>query len=166
MRFLKNPRTRNDKRETGEKLDEILTMLKDMRKDMADMYERVELIEKVLGDRLPPDILTERKFAEEVQGGDEIVERIISKVEELNMAKSIKNIIEDRLDQKISSVETRRIESITGLLQHHGKLSSAELSRHIGLSRTRSNEYFKQMEILGIVEPVEIGKQKFYRLSS
>lgn len=40
-----------------------------------------------------------------------------------------------------------------------------ELARHIGLSRTRCNEYFKQMKEMGMVEPVLIGREKFYRLS-
>jgi len=34
------------------------------------------------------------------------------------------------------------------------------------MSRTRANEYFKQMENMGIVEGVLIGKEKFYQLTN
>jgi DNA-binding Lrp family transcriptional regulator len=61
-------------------------------------------------------------------------------------------------------VESRRIEKIVSLLHEHGRLSSVQLSRMIGLSRTRCNEYFKKMEELGLVEGVMVGKEKYYKL--
>ena len=167
MRFVKRPG--NEREKLDDKVDKILLRLDEIRQSLADMQERVSLVEKVLGDRLPPDILTERKFIEEVQSGDEIIERIVSKVQELTDANSLKNVLEDKLDEKFgvkpSPVEMRRIERIMRILSQHGKLTSRGLSKLTGLSRTRCNEYFKQMELLGMVEPVETGRQKFYRLS-
>lgn len=147
------------------KLDHTMEMLSDIRSQMSELNTRIETIESVLGNRLPPDILTERTFREEVKSGDDIINDIISKVEELTSNSTVRNILETRLDKKTSPVESRRIEAITNLLSQHGKLSSGELSNHIGLSRTRCNEYFKQMEDIGIVESTIIGKEKFYRLS-
>ena len=147
------------------RLEDIMRILENIDGRLVDLQDRIDTIEYVLSDRLPPDILTERKFKEEVQDGEEIVGKIISKVEELSKAKSVRGIIEERLGTPPSIVETRRIEMITGLLIQHGKLNSKELSNHVGLSRTRCNEYFKQMEQIGIVEPVVIGREKFYRLS-
>lgn len=145
--------------------DDQSDIMKEMSKRLADMNERLENMEKVLAERLPPDILTERQFREEVKSSDDIINDIISRVEQITRTTSIKDVIENRLEQKTSAVEARRIEAITGLLQQSGKLSSVELANHIGLSRTRCNEYLKQMECMGIVEPVLVGREKFYRLS-
>lgn len=166
MPFMKISKYKRDK--VDEKVDRILQRLDEIKKSLSNIRQRVDLLEDVLGERLPPDILTERKFVKEVQGGDEIVEKILSKVRELADTISLKNVFEDKLDKKFgvkpSTVEIRRIERITTLLQQHGKLSSRHLAKLTGLSRTRCNEYFKQMEGLGMVEPVEVGRQKFYRL--
>lgn len=155
----------NNKKHKSFPFENEKTVMDSINERLMDMQERMETIEKVLSERLPPDILTERQFRKEVKSSDEIVNDIMLKVENISKATSIKDVIESRLDQKMSPVESRRIEVITGLLQQTGKLSSLELSSHIGLSRTRCNEYFKQMEDMGIVEPVLVGREKFYRLS-
>jgi len=167
MAFLFSSDEKLEKHAVYERLKETLDMLRDVNARMADIQERIDAIEKVLSERLPPDILTEHKFREEVQSGDEIVGKIISKVEDFSKAKSIRDLLEERIEQeqRPSIVETRRIEAITGFLQQHGKLNSEDLAKHTGLSRTRCNEYFKQMEEMGIVEPVLVGREKFYRLS-
>jgi biotin operon repressor len=149
----------------NERLKETMYVLRDINTRLFEMQERLDAMERIITERVPPDILTERTFKEEVTEGDEIIKEIITRVEELSEAKSIRDLLEARVDNKPSPVEMRRIEAITGLLQQHGKLSSAELSGHVGLSRTRCNEYFKQMEDMGIVQPVMLGKEKFYRLS-
>lgn len=166
MAFLKRGTAKKSK--TDEKMDEILKRLKDIKENLSNTEKRLDLVEDVLAKRLPPDILTERRFIEEVQSGDEIVEKIMSKVRQLIDVSSLKNVVEEKLDKKFgvkpSPVEMRKIERFSGLLQKHGKLSSWQLANLTGLSRTRSNEYFKMMENLGIVEPVEVGRKKFYRL--
>lgn len=165
MQFLKKSKDRME-----ERYDEILKKLDDLKDNLSGTQERVKSIEKVLANRLPPDILTERRFAEEVQSGDEIVDKIISKVQGLVDVSSLKKVLEEKLDRKLglkpSHVEMRRIDSITNLLQKHGKLCSWDLANLTGLSRTRCNEYFKKMENLGIAESVEVGRQKYYRLAS
>lgn len=152
-----------------DRVDEILQKLERIKESLLDIQERVESLERALVDRLPRDILTERKFVEEVRGSDEIVEKIIAKMHEVIDASSLKNMFEDKLDKKLgikpSPVEIRRMERVKNLLQKHGRLSSRDLAKLTGLSRTRCNEYFKQMESLGMVEPVEDGRRKFYRLS-
>jgi sugar-specific transcriptional regulator TrmB len=148
----------------NERIKETMYILRDINTRLHELHERIDAVERTITERLPPDILTERTFRDEVQSGDDIIKDIMSRVEQLSESKSIREVLEGRLD-KPSPVEMRRIESITGLLQQHGKLNSNALSQHIGLSRTRCNEYFKQMENMGIVEPVVEGKEKFYRLS-
>ena len=166
MAFLFKSGDSDRKNQTETLLLDALRMLADIQTRLAALQERIDTVERTLAERLPPDILTERKFAQEVQGSDDIVGQIISKVEELSKAKSVRDILESRVvEQKPSPVEAKRMEVITGLLQQHGKISSDDLANLMGLSRTRCNEYFKRMEEIGIVEPVLVGKEKFYRLS-
>jgi biotin operon repressor len=166
MAFLFKSGDSDRKNQTETLLLDALRMLADIQTRLAALQERIDTVERTLAERLPPDILTERKFAQEVQGSDDIIGQIISKVEELSKAKSVRDILESRVvEQKPSPVEAKRMEVITGLLQQHGKISSDDLANLMGLSRTRCNEYFKRMEEIGIVEPVLVGKEKFYRLS-
>lgn len=142
-----------------------LEMLEEIRDRILNLQGRIRRLERIIEEKLPDKALTEDKFKQEINGSDEIVERIMSEVKALAEKKSVFDIIEDRIAEKPSVVEMKRIESITGILQRHGKLTSSDLSKHLGLSRTRCNEYFKKMEKLGLVEPILIGKEKFYRLS-
>lgn len=166
MAFLFRLRNREKKKSTEAMQADTIRLLRAINARLTELQARVDTVERTLAERLPPDMLTERKFMQEVQGGDEIVGKIMSKIEEMSKAKSVREILESRVaGQKPSPVESKRIEVITGLLQQHGKISSDSLSNLMGLSRTRCNEYFKQMEEIGIVEPVLVGKEKFYRLS-
>jgi len=153
-----------EKRLLAARLEDTLEMLKDVRERLVEIQTRIDTIERVLAERLPPDVLTEKSFKQEVQTSDEIIDKIMAKVEELNAAKSIRQILEERLEEKPTPVEMKRIEMITKLLNQHGRLSSEDLSKHMGLSRTRCNEYFKQMEEMGIVESAIVGKEKYYSL--
>ena len=140
-------------------------------RDIRDKIELIEIkiaeLERKLEERVPEKVLTENKFKEEVQTGDEIADKIISEVKTLAQTKSVREIIQESVvEEKPTIVEFKKIERITSLLQQHGKLSSSQLAQLMNLSRTRCNEYFKQMEKLGITEPILIGKEKFYKLKS
>ena len=140
-------------------------------RDIRDKIELIEIqiaeLERKLEERIPEKVLTEKKFREEVQTGDEIADKIISEVRILAQTKSVREIIQESVvEEKPTIVEFKKIERITSLLQQHGKLSSSQLAQLMNLSRTRCNEYFKQMEKLGIAEPILIGKEKFYKLRS
>jgi len=60
------------------------------------------------------------------------------------------------------SVKTK--EAIKLILQKHKELTSSELSRLIKLSRTRCNEYLKEMENQGILSSKTKCRKKFYFL--
>ena len=69
--------------------------------------------------------------------------------------------------EKKEGVRKSRIkEKIKSVLKQHKKLTSSQLSQLIGLSRTRCNEYFKEMTREGITESVMIGRKKFYKLQN
>ena len=53
---------------------------------------------------------------------------------------------------------------IKSLLQEHGKLTAAELSKLVNLSRTRCSEYLKELERKGLVNGAKIRRQRFYEL--
>jgi Fic family protein len=74
--------------------------------------------------------------------------------------------IESKFDEEKEdgARKTRLKEQILSLLSQHKKLSSYELSNLVNLSRTRCNEYFREMLKEGLTEGVIIGKKKYYKL--
>ena len=142
---------------------------------MREIKEKVERIESKLVDlerkiheHIPEKVLTESKFSNEIQSGNDIVDRIISEIKNLNTEiKPVKEEVESVVsenDEKLTIVEKKKIEKITTFLQSNGKLSSLQLAHLMDMSRTRANEYLKQMENMGLVEGVLIGKEKYYQL--
>lgn len=61
-------------------------------------------------------------------------------------------------------VSSRTKEAIRLILKKHGELTSSQLSRLIKLSRTRCNEYLKQMELEGELESRIDCRKKFYKI--
>jgi len=66
--------------------------------------------------------------------------------------------------REIVPVKLKKKEAIKLLLQKHGKLTSSMLSQLIGLSRTRCNEYLKELEEEGIVTSEIRDRKKYYML--
>lgn len=144
-----------------------LEILRDLKERINRLQFRLAEIERTIEERLPGKALTEEKFKQEVQSSEDIIEKIVSEIRELAKTKSVIRVLEERIiEEKPTQVEFKRIEKITELLQKHSKLSSSQLAQLMNLSRTRCNEYFKQMESLGIIEPIIVGKEKFYMLKS
>ena len=63
-----------------------------------------------------------------------------------------------------SPVKIKTKKEIIKLLEQHKRLTSTQLSMIKGISRTRSNEYLRELEEQGIAEGLVIKKKKFYRL--
>lgn len=74
--------------------------------------------------------------------------------------------IEKALDlQQEKGVRKNKVkEQIISLLQQNKKLTSSQLSKLIGLSRTRCSEYFRELTREGKTEGVIINRQKYYKL--
>lgn len=136
----------------------MLESLREIKQKIETLDYRMSLLEKNFEARVPSKILTEQKFKEETQMSDEMVNKIISEVRA-----ATKPLIASK--QQMTVVEQKRIEKIISILQEHEKLSSVQLSQILNLSRTRCNEYFKQMEEMGLVEGVDIGKERYYKLN-
>ncbi|MEM7825673.1 MAG: winged helix-turn-helix domain-containing protein [Candidatus Aenigmatarchaeota archaeon] len=74
--------------------------------------------------------------------------------------------IESMLQQEENeSVRKAKIkDQIISLLEQHKRLTSSQLSKLINLSRTRCNEYFRELTAEGITEGVLIDRKKYYKL--
>ncbi|NIO44468.1 MAG: winged helix-turn-helix transcriptional regulator [Candidatus Aenigmarchaeota archaeon] len=66
------------------------------------------------------------------------------------------------LQPRTVSVKTK--EAIRLILQKYGKVTASELSKLIKLSRTRCNEYLKEMEEEGILFSIIDSRKKLYSI--
>jgi predicted transcriptional regulator len=137
----------------------MLESLREIRQKLEELDHKIEILEKNFESRVPEKILTEKKFQEEIQTSDDIISKIISEVKS-----ATRPLIASQ--QQLTIIEQKRIEKILSILDENGKLSSSQLAEIMNLSRTRCNEYFKQMEELNLVEGIEIGKEKYYNIKS
>jgi Fic family protein len=63
------------------------------------------------------------------------------------------------------SVRTLKVKGmVKSLLGEHKKLTTAQLSKLINLSRTRCSEYLIDLERRGMVKGTTVRRQKFYEL--
>jgi len=142
-----------------------LEVMREIREKIDKIEFKLTELERKINENIPEKVLTESKFVEEIQSSEDIVNKIISEVKNLNSNRPMIKIVDNGLDgNKPTIVEKRKIEKIISLLESSGKLSPLQLAHLLGLSRTRANEYLKQMENLGLVEGSLIGKEKYYRL--
>jgi len=145
--------------ENNEKKNLFLEQSDQFYTEIGKLYNKLSELEKKFNERVPEVILSESRFREESQDSEELVKKIVFE---------LKNILKKPQppEENLTIVESKRIENIRSLLKKHEKLSSTELSQLMGLSRTRCNEYFKKMENLGIVKPILVRREKYYRLKS
>jgi len=139
-----------------------LEILRDLKGKVETLALKLADIERKFEERVPEKTLSEQAFKEEVVDSGNLVDEIIEGVkEEIHAAANARPIVATR--DQLTVVEQKRIEKVLSILQEHGKLSSPQLATLMNLSRTRCNEYFRQMEELGLVEGIEVGKEKFYK---
>jgi len=152
---------RNDSFAAAAASGAALELLRDMKGRMEALATKVADLERKFEERVPEKTLSEQAFKEEVVDSGNLAQEIIEGVkEELHAAANARPIVAAR---ELTIVEQKRIEKVLSILQEHGKLSSPQLATLMNLSRTRCNEYFRQMEELGLVEGIEVGKEKFYK---
>lgn len=91
------------------------------------------------------------------------IEEIVVQLKELN--KRIDDVERKlRLKKSNSPVVLKRKKQIVFLLKQNKALSPSELGELLNISRTRANEYLRDMEDEGIVVGVSKGRNKFYKL--
>mgnify|MGYP001583034421 CR=1 FL=1 len=134
-----------------------IEILREMKEKIDRIDFRLRELERKFDERVAEKVLSESKFVQDTAGSEDIVNRIVTEVK-----KVARPLIPHK--EKITIVESKRIERIVSLLQEQRMLNSSQLAQILGLSRTRCNEYFKQMEELGIAKGNEMGKERFYQL--
>lgn len=139
-----------------------LELLRDVKGRMEALASKVADLERKFDERVPEKALSEQAFRQEVVDSGNLAQEIIAGVkDEIQAAANAHPIVAAR--DQMTIVEQKRIEKVLAILQEHGRLSSPQLATLMNLSRTRCNEYFRQMEEMGLVEGVEVGKEKFYK---
>ncbi len=134
-----------------------IEILREMREKIDRIDFRLNEMERKFDERIQEKVLTESKFVHDTEGSEDIVNKIVTEIRKVS-----RPFVPHK--EKISIVESKRIERVISLLQDHRMLSSSQLAQMLGLSRTRCNEYFKQMESLGVAKSVDVGKEKLYQL--
>ena len=96
----------------------------------------------------------------------EILKKLSEKIDKIEAKlKGIDDIVSAggmSLQPRTISVKTK--EAIRLILQKYGKVTASELSKLIKLSRTRCNEYLKEMEEEGILFSLIDSRKKLYSL--
>ncbi|MFH1623057.1 MAG: winged helix-turn-helix domain-containing protein [Candidatus Aenigmatarchaeota archaeon] len=153
---------RSDPFATASASGAALEILRDMKAKVETLTSKLAELERKFDERVPEKALSEQAFREEVVDGSSLAQEIIDGVrEEVKAAANARPVIAAR--DQLTIVEQKRMEKVLSLLQEHGKLTSPQLANIMNLSRTRCNEYFRHMEQLGLVEGVEVGKEKYYK---
>lgn len=134
-----------------------IEILREVKEKVDRIDFRLRELERKFDERVSEKVLSETKFMQDTASSEDIVNKIVSEVKKI-----ARPLIPHK--EKITIVESKRIERIISFLQEHRMLSSSQLAHMMGLSRTRCNEYFKQMEELGIVKGNDAGKERFYQL--
>lgn len=83
---------------------------------------------------------------------DELIQRI----------ERLEKMLEEKKPEGVRKTKVKQ--QIIELLKEKKKLTSSQLGKLIGLSRTRCNEYLRELTREGITEGVLIGRKKYYKL--
>jgi predicted transcriptional regulator len=113
-----------------------------------------------------------RELNQRIESLEKRIEAIDNKLEELNNGK-LKSLAEEIkkglaptffASKELSIVEAKKIKEIVSIMKEKVSLTSLQLAKMLGLSRTRANEYLRKMEELGIAKGKFVGKEKYYSL--
>ncbi|MBU5687894.1 MAG: winged helix-turn-helix transcriptional regulator [Candidatus Aenigmarchaeota archaeon] len=102
------------------------------------------------------------KLMEDVRELNQKIDRISLQLEE------IKQLLEKTpLDSETTTItkKDKIKEAIKMILRKKGKMTSEELAEIVGLSRTRCNEYLKEMERNKEARAEVINRKKYYKLA-
>jgi len=102
------------------------------------------------------------KLTEEVREMHQKIEKIFLELEEIKQRLDKANI--DVGELRSITKKDKIKEAIKIILRKKGKMTSEELCQIIGLSRTRCNEYLKEMERNNEAKSEVINRKKYYKL--
>jgi len=119
-------------------------------------------LEEFLADKIKQMDVQQARIAlelEKLQGVDKKLRELDAKLKELEKIVSAEGFT---LQNRARSSKTK--EAIRLILQKYGELTSVQLAKLIKLSRTRCNEYLKEMEEEGITTSFVKSRKKYYKL--
>lgn len=89
-------------------------------------------------------------------------DRMVKLNELIERIENIEKILDNQEEEGVRKSKVK--DQIIPLLQQNKKLTASQLSKLIGLSRTRCSEYFRELTKDGLTEGVIINRQKYYKL--
>ncbi len=129
-----------------------------------DEYNSLLILKRILEkDKIQTSYLLEsqgfKDLKQRIEDMDDKINGLHEKLEDLNtMFSQVYRVRED-------GVRKKKIKSIIkSLLEEHNKLTPVDLSKLINLSRTRCNEYLKEMEREGLAKGITVDRKRFYEL--
>ena len=128
--------------------------------DMSEIAKRER--EKILRDKIRELINDEFKnsgIENRIVEISKSMEKMDKKIEDL---KSSLVPLSRSKDDSIRKIKIKRM--VLEMLKRHNRLTASELGSRLGMSRTRCNEYLKELERNGITKGILISRQKFYEL--
>lgn len=129
--------------------------------DMSEIAKRER--EKILRDKIRELINDEFKnsgIENRIVEISNSMEKMDNKIEDL---KSSLVPLSRSKDDSIRKVKMKRM--VLEILREYSRLTASEMSKKLGLSRTRCSEYLKELEREGIVKGWLVSRKKFYELS-
>jgi len=128
---------------------------------VLEILRRKNDLEEFLADKIKQMDVQQARIAlelEKLQGVDKKLREIDAKLKELERIVSAEGFTL----RNARSSKTK--EAIRLILQKYGELTSVQLAKLIKLSRTRCNEYLKEMEEEGITTSFVKSRKKYYKL--
>lgn len=120
--------------------------------------EQINFLQKIkpmfLFSQLPTEE-NEKKIVNNNQETSVKLDELIQRIESLEKA------LDNQQEEGVRKGKIK--DSIASLLQQNKRLTSSQLSKLIGLSRTRCSEYFRELTREGKTEGVIINRQKYYK---
>jgi uncharacterized membrane protein len=124
--------------------------------------ERQQSLEDELNKQLNIQYAHIFKLTEEVREMNQKIEKIIAELEEIKQKLDKASISPEEVHLATKKDKTK--EAIKIILRKKGRMTSEELCQIIGLSRTRCNEYLKEMERDNEAVSEVINRKKYYKL--
>ncbi len=144
--------------------------IEEMSENVSTIKDKLTALDVKFDLRIPDKLLTEKKFEEEtLEGRDILVEinAIRKSVEELEKAitnkqqlTAIETIKEstDKIEFDLRETEIRKI-------IRQDRLTTEELGKRVGLSRSRTNQILLEMQTKGLVSRAKYGKKYLWTVT-
>ncbi len=157
-----------------------LEVLRDLREKTNKIYQRLDDFDVKIDNLAPNTVEEMEKTKEKIEINSEFVTKFLNEIQNLDDDKkkllkgalldakekkeTTETPVKDEVEKTFMSLGDKRKAMITKMIEKYDKVNPTQLSKLIGLSRTRCNEYLKEMEGESTVESFRDGRKVFYKL--